>query len=223
MSISGSGNVTLELDGKNKLQSGMNYAGLSKNNGDNGNDGTLTIQDKNGTSGSLESHGGAGGAGIGSDISKDTSHIVIDSGEITAVGGIGAAGIGGGNAAFPRDNGRGRATDITIAGGTVKAEGGAAGEYKDAAVNYYTSSTGAGAGIGSGGNYTQIDSKYGDDCYYDITIKGGDVTATTGVGGAAGIGGGSGSGKGKIEIKDNAVISAAEGSGYGAGIGSGYL
>ena len=58
MSISGSGNVTLELDGKNKLQSGMNYAGLSKNNGDNGNDGTLTIQDKNGTSGSLESHGG---------------------------------------------------------------------------------------------------------------------------------------------------------------------
>ena len=80
----------------------------------------------------------------------------------------------------------------------------------------------AGAGIGSGGNYTQIDSKYGDDCYYDITIKGGDVTATTGVGGAAGIGGGSGSGKGKIEIKDNAVISAAEGSGYGAGIGSGY-
>lgn len=128
MSISGSGNVTLELDGKNKLQSGMNYAGLSKNNGDNGNDGTLTIQDKNGTSGSLESHGGAGGAGIGSDISKDTSHIVIDSGEITAVGGIGAAGIGGG----------------------------------------------------------------------------------------------SGSGKGKIEIKDNAVISAAEGSGYGAGIGSGY-
>ena len=128
MSISGSGNVTLELDGKNKLQSGMSYAGLSKNNGDNGNDGTLTIQDKNGTSGSLESHGGAGGAGIGSDISKDTSHIVIDSGEITAVGGIGAAGIGGG----------------------------------------------------------------------------------------------SGSGKGKIEIKDNAVISAAEGSGYGAGIGSGY-
>lgn len=127
MSISGSGNVTLELDGKNKLQSGMNYAGLSKNNGDNGNDGTLTIQDKNGTSGSLESHGGAGGAGIGSDISKDTSHIVIDSGEITAVGGIGAAGIGGG----------------------------------------------------------------------------------------------SGSGKGKIEIKDNAVISAAEGSGYGVGIGSG--
>lgn len=120
MSISGSGNVTLELDGKNKLQSGMSYAGLSKNNGDNGNDGTLTIQDKNGTSGSLESHGGAGGAGIGSDISKDTSHIVIDSGEITAVGGIGAAGIGGGNAAFPRDNGRGRATDITIAGGTVK-------------------------------------------------------------------------------------------------------
>lgn len=222
MSISGSGNVTLELDGKNKLQSGMNYAGLSKNNGDNGNDGTLTIQDKNGTSGSLESHGGAGGAGIGSDISKDTSHIVIDSGEITAVGGIGAAGIGGGNAAFPSDNGRGRATDITIAGGTVKAEGGAAGEYRDEAVNYYTASTGAGAGIGSGGNYTQIDSKYGDDCYYDITIKGGDVTATTGVGGAAGIGGGSGSGKGKIEIKDNAVISAAEGSGYGAGIGSGY-
>lgn len=169
MSISGSGNVTLELDGKNKLQSGMSYAGLSKNNGDNGNDGTLTIQDKNGTSGSLESHGGAGGAGIGSDISKDTSHIVIDSGEITAVGGIGAAGIGGGNAAFPSDNGRGRATDITIAGGTVKAEGGAEGKYEDE--NYYITSNGAGAGIGSGGNYTQIDSKYGDDCYYDITIK----------------------------------------------------
>lgn len=224
MSISGSGNVTLELDGKNKLQSGTSYAGLSKNNGDNGNDGTLTIQDKNGTSGSLESHGGAGGAGIGSDISKDTSHIVIDSGEITAVGGIGAAGIGGGNGSFPRDNGRGRATDITIAGGTVKAEGGASGEYK--AVGYYVSSSGAGAGIGSGGNYTQIDSKYGDDCYYDITIKGGDVTATAGAerwGGAAGIGGGSGSGKGTIEIKDNAVISAAEGSGYGAGIGSGYF
>ena len=58
MTISGSGNVTLELDGKNKLQSGTSYAGLSKNNGNNGNDGTLTIQDKNGTSGSLESHGG---------------------------------------------------------------------------------------------------------------------------------------------------------------------
>ena len=221
MTISGSGNVTLELDGKNKLQSGTSYAGLSKNNGNNGNDGTLTIQDKNGTSGSLESHGGAGGAGIGSDFLKDTSHIVIDSGEITAVGGIGAAGIGGGNEAFPSDNGRGRATDITIAGGTVKAEGGAAGEY--VAGGYYVSDTGAGAGIGSGGNYTQTDSKYGDDCYYDITIKGGDVTATAGAGGAAGIGGGSGSGKGKIEIKDSAVISAAEGSGYGAGIGSGFL
>ena len=139
MTISGSGNVTLELDGKNKLQSGTSYAGLSKNNGNNGNDGTLTIQDKNGTSGSLESHGGAGGAGIGSDFLKDTSHIVIDSGEITAVGGIGAAGIGGGNEAFPSDNGRGRATDITIAGGTVKAEGGAAGEY--VAGGYYVSDT----------------------------------------------------------------------------------
>ena len=67
----GKGDVTIELDGTNKVVSGDNHAGLEKNN-----EGNLTITDSTPEQGSLDATGSDYGAGIG--------------------GGFGGAGIGGG-------------------------------------------------------------------------------------------------------------------------------
>ena len=56
----GDGNVTIELDGNNSVNSAADAAGLQKENG-----GNLTIKDGNTPAGRLEATGGIGGAGIG--------------------------------------------------------------------------------------------------------------------------------------------------------------
>ena len=128
--ITGNGDVTIELDGENTLQSGWNRAGVEKNNG-----GSLTITDENETHGSLKASGGVYGSGIGGGFESSGSNITVSgSAEVTAKGGWGGSGIGGGY------NSSG--INITVSGDAqVKAQGG--------------TGNGAGAAIGEGGKNWQ--------------------------------------------------------------------
>ena len=102
VTVQGGGDVTIELDGDNKLKSGSGNAGLEKNEHES--EGTLTIKDDNDTKGALTAEGGEGGAGIGGGIESTGSSITIRGGAVEAVGGSNAAGIG---------DGAGRASDDT--------------------------------------------------------------------------------------------------------------
>ena len=138
--VEGGGDVSIELDGDNKLTSGGYSAGLEKNDerSEDGKtvSGKLTIKDDNDTKGVLTAEGGdGGGAGIGGGHESGAGNIKITGGTIEAVGGEGAAGIGGGV--------YGTGHDIEISGGKVSASGG------DADEKLHPSRTGA-AGIGDG-------------------------------------------------------------------------
>ena len=214
ITTSGEGNVNIELDGTNRVQSGENHAGVEKK--DNG---TLTITDEN-KDGSLTATGGDGGAGIGGGASYNGSNIEISSGEVTAIGGNFGAGIGGGQA--------GSGSNITIEGGKVKAQGGwsgagigggGSGSGNNIAISdgEVTAKGGTfGAGIGGGG-----DGGGGNN----ITIDGGKVTAQGGKNGA-GIGGGLRSNGSGITISGDAQVKAQGGADWnsikkGAAIGNG--
>ena len=209
LSVQGSGDVEIELDGDNELKSGADRAGLEKNTSE----GTLTLKDDN-KDGSLKATGGDSGAGIGGggqwgDASGE--NITINGGSVTATGGKWAAGIGG----------VGNGKNITINGGTVNATGtdggagiggGARSSGEAITINGGTvNATGTDGGAGIGG---------GNECSgEDITITGGTVNAAGGDYGA-GIGGGiSGNGK-NITITGGRVTVA--GGDYGAGIGGGF-
>ena len=214
ITTSGEGNVNIELNGTNRVQSGENHAGVEKK--DNG---TLTITDEN-KDGSLTATGGDGGAGIGGGASYNGSNIEISSGEVTAIGGNFGAGIGGGQA--------GSGSNITIDGGKVKAQGGwsgagigggGSGSGNNIAISdgEVTAKGGTfGAGIGGGG-----DGGGGNN----ITIDGGKVTAQGGKNGA-GIGGGLRSNGSGITISGDAQVKAQGGADWnsikkGAAIGNG--
>ena len=113
ITTSGEGNVNIELDGTNTVQSGNTHAGVEKK--DNG---TLTITDEN-KDGSLTATGGTWGAGIGGGFEGSGSNITIEGGKVEANGGFDGAGIGGGF--------EGSGSNITISDGKVTATGGGAG------------------------------------------------------------------------------------------------
>lgn len=189
----GGGNVNLNVELDNTLQSGNGHAGVEKGNG-----GNLTIGSESG-SGQLVAVGGDCGAGIGSEDRLATGNynvgnITITGGDIFATGNGGGAGIGGGWYCS--------ASDITITGGNVTAVG-----KEDNPRNI------GGAGIGGGGYQHSIVGKG-----TNIKITGGRVTA---VGGnfSAGIGGSIGSNGDNITISDAEVI--AIGGTCAAGIGGG--
>ena len=221
LSVQGSGDVEIELDGKNELKSGFSKAGLEKTSA-----GTLTLKDDNQKAGSLTATGGNWAAGIGGGYLGNGKNITIKGGTVNAAGGDnGGAGIGGG------DYGSGE--DITITGGTVNAAGGdgadidggagiGGGEYgngEDITITGGTvTATGGASSAGIGGG--------GDDGFYgngeNITITGGTVNAKGGVFGA-GIGGGYGGVGKNITITGGTVnASGCAGAGIGGGInGSG--
>ena len=209
VSVTGSGNTTIELDGSNTLKSGSGHAGLEHNKTDTS--GELTIQD-NDKNGSLKAAGGQYGAGIGGAGAANDAQVKITGGKITATGGEYGAGIGGGF----RGNG-----DVTISGGEIHANGGnygagiGGGDYRSGKVTISggeINATGGylGAGIGGGG----------DKGSGDVTITGGEITSATGGKYGAGIGGGK-EGRGDVTIEGNTEVNAAGGTG-GAGIGGGY-
>ena len=134
MRTEGGGNVNLNVELDNTLQSGNTRAGVEKGNG-----GSLTIGSESG-SGQLVATGGDGGAGIGSEDrlasgNYNVGNITITGGDIFATGNGGGAGIGGGWYCS--------ASDITITGGRVVAVGG----------NF---SAGIGGSIGSNGDNITI-------------------------------------------------------------------
>ena len=206
ITTSGDGNVNIELNGTNTVQSGNTHAGVEKK--DNG---TLTITDEN-KDGSLTATGGNYGAGIGGGYEDSGSNITIEGGKVKAIGGTHGAGIGGGFG--------GSGSNIAIEGGKVEASsvgggagigGGSLGSGSNIAVSGGEVTAqggvgGAGIGGGQGGSGS------------NITISDGKVTAT-GAGAGAGIGGGyEGSGKG-ITIEGGEVT--AQGDTGSAGIGGG--
>ena len=227
----GGGNVNLNVELDNTLQSGDTRAGVEKGNG-----GNLTIGSESG-SGQLVAVGGDGGAGIGGGENTGAENITITGGDIFAIGNGGGAGIGGGWDCS--------ASDITITGGNVTAVGkqddpGRIGGAGIGGGGSQTSNAGSGTSIkitggrvtAVGGNYSAgIGGGYGSNGE-NITISDAEVIAIGGTC-SAGIGGGcrnldsTAAGEGKnISISGSANVKAAGGvgdsmDGAGAAIGAG--
>ena len=247
VSVTGSGNTNIELNGNNTLTSGGWDAGLehNKETDSEGNEtsGTLTITDTD-KNGSLTATGGRnGGAGIGGRNIENAGKIEITGGTITAVGAEDGAGIGGGGGG----GGIGGDADITISGGTITAIGGqpenifgiggagiGGGGYGgsadititgDAVIKEAIGGNGA-AGIGSGMGNPGDPSREIEPLITvgNVTIEGNAKvdSAVGGANGAAGIGGGT-LGIGNVTIRGNAQIGKATGGDEGAGIGGGVL
>lgn len=237
VSVTGSGNTNIELNGNNTLTSGYGHAGLEHNKTDDS--GTLTIQDEKNddgsakgsasdTTGSLTATGGYHSAGIGGSDGHD-GQVTITGGEITATGGNGAAGIGGGAGDTDAVGGDG---DVTISGGTITATGGSlgagigGGAYGNGTVTVTdgditakaTGRYGAGIGGGYGAKPKPSGTLIGGNG--TVTISGGTITEASGGYMAAGIGSGF-QGLGTVTIEGDAVIKNAQGGEAGAGIGSG--
>ena len=227
----GGGDVNLNVELDNTLQSGNTRAGVEKGNG-----GRLTIGSESG-SGQLVAVGGDGGAGIGGGENTGAENITITGGDIFAIGNGGGAGIGGGWDCS--------ASDITITGGNVTAVGkqddpGRIGGAGIGGGGSQTSNAGSGTNIkitggrvtAVGGNYSAgIGGGYGSNGE-NITISDAEVIAIGGTC-SAGIGGGcrnldsTAAGEGKnISISGSANVKAAGGvgdsmDGAGAAIGAG--
>ena len=231
VSVTGSGNTNIELNGNNTLTSGYGHAGLEHNKTDDS--GTLTITDDKGAAGSLTANGGYGAAGIGGSDKQD-GQVTITGGEITANGGSqgagsGGAGIGGGAGNKQAVGGDG---DVTISGGTINATGGnqaagiGGGAYGNGTVtitdgDITAKATGDyGAGIGGGAGAIQKGTLIGGNG--TVTISGGTITEASGGYMAAGIGGGF-LGDSDVTITGNTIIKDAQGGDGGAGIGGGYI
>ena len=210
LSVQGSGDVEIELDGENELKSGFNRAGLEKTDFTfigTPSTGMLTLKDDNQKAGSLKATGGQFGAGIGGVENGNGKNITINGGTVEATGGDFGAGIGGGFG--------GSGENITINGGTVTADGndfgagiGGGKERKGENITITGGTVNAAGGIGGG------DGGNGKN----ITITGGTVTATNKEGGA-GIGGGV-MGNGEDITITGGTVNAAGGD-YAAGIGGG--
>jgi hypothetical protein len=155
---------------------------------------------------------GGEAAGIGSSSnSSDGAAVVIDGGTVTAHGGTDGAGIGGG--AFSSGG------SVQINGGTVTADGqtgigggvgGDSGVIAITAGDVTATSTGSGAGIGTGGQVSSTGS---------IVISGGRIHAT-GNDEGAGIGGGYVGTPGTVAIEGGNVTATA--GQYATAIGAGY-
>ena len=196
----GGGNVNLNVELDNTLQSGYTRAGVEKGNG-----GNLTIGSESG-SGQLVAVGGDNGAGIGSEDrlasgNYNVGNITITGGDIFATGNGGGAGIGGGGS---QSSNAGGGSNLKITGGRVTAVGG----------NF---SAGIGGSIGSNGdNITISDAEV-------IAIGG---TCAAGIGGGCRLGNGIVGQGTNISISGSANVKAAGGvtdgeDGAGAAIGAG--
>ncbi|MBQ4578552.1 MAG: hypothetical protein IJA84_05755 [Clostridia bacterium] len=225
-------NVTLTLTAAAVFKSGEDRAGLQVPTG-----ASITIRAANRFA-SLETTGGAYGAGIGGcnlTGKYPGGNITIESGRIIAKGGSYAAGIGGSvRTSGANDtvgaNGTGTNESIHISGGIVNARGGSyaagiggGGGYSLSASNK-SKSTG-GSGTGSGGTIII-------DGTADVTATGGSYAASIGGGGcysdsisyeyySGGCQGGAGTGdSGRILITGDAVVTATGGRGASIGGGS---
>lgn len=210
MAVQGKGDTTLKLEGNNTLRSGLNCAGLEKD--DEFSTGKLTITAED-TSSSLNAYGGNFAAGIGGGLYQSTSKLEIANGKIHAEGRMGGAGIGGGIGG----NGVGGNGEVSISGGEVTAQGG-------------MSAAAIGGGHHGSGDVTILDGKV-------TTTLANNSNSVTGIGGApdstdkstvrilggvvdavgSGYGSGIGGGKGDVEVEigGGAQVTAKGGPGKG--------
>ncbi len=185
VSVTGSGNVNIELNGDNNAQGGYYHAGIEKSG-----DGTLTLNDTD-KDATLNATGGDYAAGIGGGVAGTGKNITINDGDITATGGKGAAGMGGGYA--------GDSYNLTINDGSVNAQGGdggsgiGSGDFGDSK----GTSINGGNVQAKGGNFAAAIGAGADGTCSDVTISGdAQVKAQEGANGTA-IGNGAVLGYGK--------------------------
>ena len=211
VSVTGSGNTTIELDGDNHLTGGISDNGSYGLSGISSS-GSLTIS--GGETDSLTAQGGSGTDGSGGRgiFSKD---LTISGGTVTANGGDGGSGSGshGGNGIYS-------SSGVAISGGAVTANGG---DSKDGygGNGIYSSSVAISGGTvkaaggngkdGSGGNGISSTS---------TTISGGTVTANGGSGNSSG---GNGIHSNGVTISGGTVNAAGGDGGNGKDGGDGII
>ena len=170
MSVTGSGNTTIKLDGDNHLTGGNGSSGIDSN-------GSLTIY--GGENDSLTVKGGSGADGSGGD-GIHSGSLTIYGGTVNAAGGSGSY---GGNGIYSRSS-------LTISGGTVNATG------RDGKDGYGGGGIWSGGVTISGGTVTANGGNGGSGSYGGdgigsiggVAISGGTVTANGGNGGNGGDG-----------------------------------
>ena len=210
VSVTGSGNTTIKLDGDNHLTGGNGRSGISSS-------GSLTIS--GGTVNAAGGSGKDGGDGIWS------GGVTISSGStVTANGGRGEDGSGG--RGITSDGGRGEdgsggrgitsdGGDVTISGGTVNANGGNGnyGNGGDGILSFNHVAISGGTVNANGGN---SDYSNGGDgiSSTSTTISGGTVTAD---GGSGNFSGGNGIRSFDVAISGGTVNVAGGNGGNGSG------
>ena len=197
VSVTGSGNTTIKLDGDNALKSDTYRSGIAST-------GSLTIS--GGENDSLTAQGGSGANGISS-----SGSLTISGGTVTATGGNSTGIVGYGGSGIYSSSG------VAISGGAVTANGG---DSKDGygGNGIYSSSVAISGGTvkAAGGN--------GKDGYGGNGIS---STSTTISGGTVTANGGSGNSSGGNGIRSNGVaisggtVEAAGGVGKNGSGGSG--
>ena len=200
VSVTGSGNTTIKLNGDNALKSDIYRSGISSS-------GSLTIS--GGENDSLTAQGGSGANGISS-----SGSLTISGGTVTATGGNSTGIVGYGGSGIYSSSG------VAISGGAVTANGG---DSKDGygGNGIYSSSVAISGGTvkAAGGN--------GKDGYggngissTSTTISGGTVTANGGSGNSSG---GNGIRSNGVTISGGAVNAAGGDGGNGKDGGYGII
>ena len=219
MSVTGSGNTTIKLDGDNALKSDIYSSGISSSGSltiSGGENDSLTAQGGSGadgiyssgsltiSGGTVTANGGSGGGGDGGDGIWSSGGVTISGGStVTANGGDGKDDYGG-------DGIRSDSGDVTISGGTVKAAGG---DSKD---GYGGDGIRSGGVVTISGNTVNAAGGYGGKvggygiCSFDrVAISGGTVEAA---GGNGSTGGGSGIYSSVIDLSGSLELTAKAGS-----------
>ena len=210
VSVTGSGNTTIKLNGDNALKSDIYRSGISSS-------GSLTIS--GGENDSLTAQGGSGANGISS-----SGSLTISGGTVTAKGGSGEDGEDGGDGIRSFD-------PVAISGGTVTAKGGSGEDgsggrgiisTKSVTISGGTVNANGGSGKnGNGGNGIigsgrvaisggTVNAAGGDGISSNgsVTISGGTVTANGGDGSS----GGDGIRSGDIDLSGSLELTAKAGS-----------
>ena len=208
MSVTGSGNTTIKLDGDNHLTGGNGSSGIDSI-------GSLTIY--GGENDSLTAKGGSGADGSGGD--------GIHSGSLTIYGGTVNANGGNCGDGNYSDGGSGiriSSHSLTIYDGTVNAKGGNGGDgnYSDGgsgirisshSLTIYDGTVNAKGGNGGDGNYS--DGGSGISSNGSLAISGGTVNATGGKSGGGGSGGDGICSNGGVTISGGSTVTANGGNG----------
>ena len=209
VSVTGSGNTTIKLDGDNHLTGGISDNGSYGLSGISSS-GSLTIS--GGETDSLTAQGGSGTDGSGGSGITSLGSLTISGGTVNAAGGDGTNSSDGGDGIT---NNRG----VTISsGGTVTAKGGSgedgSGGRGISSFGGVTISSG-GTVTATGGNSTGSDGSGGDGISStSTTISGGTVTAD---GGSGNFSGGNGIRSFDVAISGGTVNVAGGNGGNGSG------